>query len=446
MIQQSNVSPACRKRRIKCGEERPTCLNCIRSKRHCEGYNQRVVFKDPLNFYPPVSDGTWNNINTFSEDILDSGSREDILTARPLNPPQAAFYSSTIQSVPPTETIEEIDDEDPWDVSSEASTALDPSVEPSSEFYDKLEKNDIGNVVALQAGQERESPLRDFSSLKTSTILTNYTPLATSSPLTDSITARIFCYFVSVVAPSLSMYERHPSNPSLVFEPRPVTKSQQHIWTCEYFVILTCTVAYQFLDVMPTQALTNRSLLHSILAVGSLCMALMEDAPKTASLKHYALALRRVQHDISDPSRRQAPATLAACLLLGWYEFVSPDHGKWSFHLQGSSVLLRESNHAVFERHRVKNFGDVVKNWNFTTLSGNEISQSSEEFLREIFGESLYDDSHEATMTQSNLSFGNEELELSQSEMAVHETKLDLFWWFCKHDISQSILGGTPLT
>ncbi|KAG0635513.1 hypothetical protein HOY80DRAFT_981692 [Tuber brumale] len=39
----------CRKRRIKCGEERPTCANCIKSKRVCEGYNQRVVFKDGMN-------------------------------------------------------------------------------------------------------------------------------------------------------------------------------------------------------------------------------------------------------------------------------------------------------------------------------------------------------------------------------------------------------------
>ncbi|KAG8631099.1 hypothetical protein KVT40_000239 [Elsinoe batatas] len=35
----------CRKRRIKCGEERPICKNCIKSKRHCDGYNHRVVFK-----------------------------------------------------------------------------------------------------------------------------------------------------------------------------------------------------------------------------------------------------------------------------------------------------------------------------------------------------------------------------------------------------------------
>ncbi|KAH7062882.1 hypothetical protein BKA63DRAFT_188418 [Paraphoma chrysanthemicola] len=42
----------CRKRRIKCGEERPTCGNCIKSKRQCEGYNQRVVFKTPIENWP----------------------------------------------------------------------------------------------------------------------------------------------------------------------------------------------------------------------------------------------------------------------------------------------------------------------------------------------------------------------------------------------------------
>lgn len=39
---------ACRKRRIKCDEGKPTCNNCLKSKRQCEGYNQRVIFKDPL--------------------------------------------------------------------------------------------------------------------------------------------------------------------------------------------------------------------------------------------------------------------------------------------------------------------------------------------------------------------------------------------------------------
>lgn len=49
----SNVQIACRKRRIKCGEERPTCANCIKSKRGCEGYAPRLTFKDPLSAFRP---------------------------------------------------------------------------------------------------------------------------------------------------------------------------------------------------------------------------------------------------------------------------------------------------------------------------------------------------------------------------------------------------------
>ncbi|KAL8700659.1 MAG: hypothetical protein Q9224_000862 [Gallowayella concinna] len=42
----------CRRRRIKCGEERPTCNNCVKSKRNCEGYTPRVIFKDPIGARP----------------------------------------------------------------------------------------------------------------------------------------------------------------------------------------------------------------------------------------------------------------------------------------------------------------------------------------------------------------------------------------------------------
>lgn len=46
----------CRRRRIKCGEERPNCQNCTKSKRDCQGYNQPVIFKEPLSvFRPPAS-------------------------------------------------------------------------------------------------------------------------------------------------------------------------------------------------------------------------------------------------------------------------------------------------------------------------------------------------------------------------------------------------------
>src|SRR5436190_20777029 len=47
-----NLAIACRKRRIKCGEEKPRCSNCIKSKRECEGYAQRVIFRHPVGPIP----------------------------------------------------------------------------------------------------------------------------------------------------------------------------------------------------------------------------------------------------------------------------------------------------------------------------------------------------------------------------------------------------------
>lgn len=39
----------CKKRRIKCDEQKPECLNCIKSKRVCEGYRPKFEFRDGLN-------------------------------------------------------------------------------------------------------------------------------------------------------------------------------------------------------------------------------------------------------------------------------------------------------------------------------------------------------------------------------------------------------------
>ena len=48
---------ACRRRRIKCGEEKPVCKNCKKSNRVCEGYAPRVAFKPHLSTGNP---GTFN--------------------------------------------------------------------------------------------------------------------------------------------------------------------------------------------------------------------------------------------------------------------------------------------------------------------------------------------------------------------------------------------------
>lgn len=101
--------------------------------------------------------------------------------------------------------------------------------------HDHLKDNDLGIFVALQVSQDmQDQRLRTYRSyLESPNVLTTYQPSARTSPLNDSTAARIFYHFVHVTGPSISLYERHPANPSLMFQGRPVPRSQQHIWACK---------------------------------------------------------------------------------------------------------------------------------------------------------------------------------------------------------------------
>src|SRR6187402_1953472 len=89
-------------------------------------------------------------------------------------------------------------------------------------------------------------------------------------------------------------------------------------------------------------ALQSPALLHAMLALGSLHIAKLQRVPITASLKHYAVSLRRLAKSTSSPTRRNYPATLASCMLLAFYECWCADHQKWTNHLIGAKRLLQE--------------------------------------------------------------------------------------------------------
>lgn len=109
---------ACRRRRIKCGEEKPICSNCIKSKRECEGYSQPLVFKRPvgvsgafgsnqqLNFpmqsmsmtVPLFSE--YDN-NVLSQQRLQTGSHLPVLAPRPSEPSLAGQIPFSTARVAP---------------------------------------------------------------------------------------------------------------------------------------------------------------------------------------------------------------------------------------------------------------------------------------------------------------------------------------------------------
>lgn len=419
---------ACRKRRIKCGEQRPSCQNCIKSKRQCEGYNQRVVFKDPLNAYRPSISGrngasqpnitqiplqiapklgrlvpssqaletatTIGLLSVISPSVqqqpyaFQSGLKDNALiggippqplqsievkfdtvdhsylpdpisrphtqehaahydfdvfkqerrgkfkrptqtsphepsagsNSTPQRPPfqnslqnsrqqftaSAPYYPSfpsnaaskgpkaggSTSSDPPfpaqaqeglslptklgieqggngayntspldyqaqhrlearftqptvwpaqaedsaTQSFMNDDDKDPFDI------PIDDDDADLMDDYDEtldnhLKNNDLGNAVALRAGQKiQPQQYRSFASfINQPDMLATYVPSPQASPLSDSMVARIFCHFVHVTASCISLFERHPANPSLTFQGLPVPQSQQHIWACKLY-------------------------------------------------------------------------------------------------------------------------------------------------------------------------------------------------------------------
>lgn len=137
------------------------------------------------------------------------------------------------QAVPPQTEDDELYDVSDDNVSMEERNANGTWAENAR--GSSLGNNNLGAVVAFQAQQDTHNlTLRSFTSfIDGPDMLATYVPSAQSSPLRNRMTAKIFYHFVNVTGPSISMFERHPANPSLIFQGQPVPNSQQHIWTCE---------------------------------------------------------------------------------------------------------------------------------------------------------------------------------------------------------------------
>ncbi|KAH8804982.1 hypothetical protein F5884DRAFT_859599 [Xylogone sp. PMI_703] len=556
----------CRKRRIKCGEEKPTCQNCRKSKRECEGYHQRVIFKDPWSTYrgpqsrgvipsegrdavskaaekpgshwsqpqiPETLSNTTPNLRgpsaSISADvhtqsiqphlvgpsvIKEQGKSSSIQEPFFQYPPEASYrdrdaykhsdYSNVLHgtqssndpnaswvlyptsapdvihgpsiipqpidigSIPDIQTrntqLDDMDmqgmktglgssvsidldepvleESDPYDVSDEEMHEEDIDIEAPED--DHLRDNDLGIVVALQAQQDTQDlAIRSYTSfIDRPNMLALYRPSARLSPLRDSMTARIFCHFINVTGPSISMFERHPANPSLIFQGRPVAKSQQHIWTYT----------------LPTLALQDQALLHAMLALASLHIAKLQNGPVTSCLKHCAIAIRRIAKNVASPSRVSHPATLAATLLLGFYECWCGDHQKWCNHLLGARQLLKQVDYSGMTTYiksqkvlRLQKLSSKLKDDSLR----DSFFEEEEDLYREdddvdenivglLMGKTIRYDEY-GRIIDSGLTNDSVSKVFSKRELEIYETQRDLFWWYCRQDVYQSLLSGGHL-
>ena len=329
-------------------------------------------------------------------------------------------------------------DDDYWDADSE---------DEISESYGRVAEaapSDLGLMIALSANRNDRGARSFHNFLNEPNILSAYYPAYAASPLLDPQTARVFCHFVTATAPTLSIYERHPANPSIIFSGHPVPISQRSLWTYT----------------LPMRALSHQGLLHAMLALSSMHIAKLQHTSPTASLKHYHYALRRVAKALGQPAKRNDVSILAATLLLGFYEVSTAEHNKWNSHLAGAKQLIMDIDFAGMgkriEAHRAagghnalyqefnNTYEHPYRGCEFATDgSVKNDNQISEDLISAIMGWQIRYDQYGFIVDGSQSATGYKPL--TTKEMEDFDIQRDLFWWFCKQDMYQSMVSGNRL-
>jgi hypothetical protein len=253
-----------------------------------------------------------------------------------------------------------------------------------------------------------------------------------ASPLLDERNDRAFRHFVDVLAPCLSVFERPALDP----------------WALPMRTLWSYT--------LPAAAMSNVSLAHAMLAVSGIHMAKMHQTNEGQSLKHFTYAARRIGRLLSQPQRRHDVTTLATVLLLGFYEVLCADHARWTLHLSGATKLLTEHDLGGltdlarrtrrFAKERMFNGPDSYSQQTHQSplipsalLSDNDWDPD-ENLISHLTGLRVdYDMSAplDPRMVKQSL--------MSEEQCSTYKMKMDLWWWFCKQDMFQSMISGEPL-
>lgn len=248
-----------------------------------------------------------------------------------------------------------------------------------------------------------------------------YNESQAASPLKNQATQMIFRNFIWHTAPALSVFER-PSVWTTPLAPPPGA----------YGAPSSC-----WMDALPKMALHDPGLLHAMLAQSSYEIAKAQGASTTPSGKHYAWSLRRVHRKLSSSKKRRYLTTLAATLLLGFYEILTADHVKWSMHLTGARSLITESNY--------KGLTNEVRR---RVTVGSKLSSKKAGDAAALA--SFCD--HDYNLIESLMGFreldtpdSSQPYEFAHMDLSLYPIQQDLFWWYCKQDAYHSIVSGNDL-
>ncbi|KAK7539709.1 uncharacterized protein J3D65DRAFT_586721 [Phyllosticta citribraziliensis] len=323
----------------------------------------------------------------------------------------------------------EYEDDDYYDVQSDDEMEL-----VSQQALVHRQQRDFEVMMQIQRDSIDDLSVRHYGTFLYTGILDRYRAEWVANPLRNPRTARVFAHFIHATGPSLSIFERRIRNASAMFTEGPVHPSQQSLWTYT----------------LPMLALNNQGLLHAMLALASLHIAKLQDASITPSIKHYAYALKRVHHSVGHPRKRHHVTTIAACLLLAFYEVMLAEHVKWSSHLMGAKQLLVELDFADMTKLWCKQkaeeeaterqfaYEDPGLIMNQAGLDSDKCSDFPDErVVSALIGRQVrYEDYGQVY---------EEHARVPAMDLTHYETYQDLWWWYFRHDAFQAVISGNKL-
>lgn len=371
------------------------------------------------------------------------GAYELAAAGRPgLRDPTPEYYHQQAQ-LPPhysptqmlTEAAVEQQDDDYYDVESDEEMETDGfMVAARTQNHQRA----FQGLLMSEFFDTQNMRIRRYDTFILDGMLDSYRAEWHANPLKNPATARVFAHFISATGPSLNIYERQPASSSMLFTNGPVPISQRSLWTYT----------------MPMAALHHQGLLHAMLALSSLQIARLQGASSTPSYQHYAWALKRVHNSVSskDSKKRLQVTTIAASMLLGFYEIITADHSKWNTHLAGTKQLLTETDFVtmtsqlrkikrekILKEHAYRSTESFTANLQpgqFEMLD--QLDDVDEQIVSHFAGSEVRFD-HTGYVETSDTKIP-QELDITR-----FETLKDLYWWFLKQDAIQSIVSGNAL-
>lgn len=181
-------------------------------------------------------------------------------------------------------------------------------------------------------------------------------------------------------------------------------------------------------------------------------MAELSGGASTAPLVHSIRCISKIAKCYQSAERRAQPATLAATLLLAFFEVWNSNHERWCTHMLGARHIIRETPFKqmsrriwVVHRQRYRQWADQQAQDPFAAFMpqtghlGHELAEVDLDLIRSLSNKPVIFMQNESSSWQSN------PRNCTERELENYENLADLYWWFCKMDVYQAVLGGSKL-